>query len=221
MFSRLRTTIKRFDHVLLLGGLLFLVASPIWEVLIGEGLFWSEVMIMVTLVAGLSVTFTHSKSRIGISQYFGLAVIITSFLDAFVGLGFWFETINHYGQVFYYLFLTLTMLRLVIKANKVDSEVVINSISGYLLIGLSWSILIGVWNVSFPGAFSFSSTEQNFLFDSMYYTYVTMTTLGYGDMLPLTLAAKSFSMLISITGAFYTTIVIGMIVGKYISRHSN
>jgi hypothetical protein len=61
---------------------------------------------------------------------------------------------------------------------------------------------------------------QDAFFDSMYYVFVTMTTLGYGDMLPITMAGKAFSMLISVTGAFYTTIVLGMIVGKYISNQT-
>jgi hypothetical protein len=220
MLHRITLTIKKFDHILLLGGLLLLVASPIWEALVTGGLFFEELMIIVTLISGLSVTFTHNKGKIGSGQYLGLIVILATVLDVFVGLGFWFETITHYGQVVYYLLLTTTMFRLIIKSSAVDSEVVINSISGYLLMGLSWSILVGIWNAFFPGSFSYVSDGGSFLFDSMYYVFVTMTTLGYGDMLPLTLAAKSFSMLISITGAFYTTIVIGMIVGKYVSRQT-
>lgn len=220
MLIRIKRALRKFDHIFLLGGLLFLVASPIWEVLIGKGVIWSEVMIVITLLAGLSVTYTHNRNRFGIVQYIGLAIIVFTLLDVFVNLGPWIEGISRSGQVGYYFLLTITMFQLILRSDKVDGEVVVNSISGYLLMGLSWAILIVIWNTIFPGSFNFSGQTNNALFESMYFSFVTMTTLGYGDLLPITLAGKSFSMLISITGSFYTTIVLGMIVGKFISNQT-
>lgn len=220
MLGRIRVIIRKFDHILLLAGLLFLIASPIWETLIGGGVLLSDFMILVTLVAGLSVTYTHKNHRIGLVQIIGLVVILMTALDLFINLGSGFENITHVTQIVYYLILTATMFKLIVRARQVDAEVLINSISGYLLMGLSWSILVVVWSAYHPSSFSFEMVGENALFESMYYSFVTMTTLGYGDMLPTSLAAKSFSMLISITGAFYTTIVLGMIVGKYISNQS-
>jgi hypothetical protein len=220
MFKRLKKVIREFDHILLLVGLVFLVASPIWEELIGQGLLWSDVMIIVSLIAGLSVTYTHRKQTVTHEQYFGFIVIMITVLNSFIGFGIQFENITHYAQVLFFLLLTITMFKLIIKAKTVDAEVVINSISGYLLMGLSWAILIGIWIGAFPGSFNFGGTQTNEFFDAMYYAFVTMTTLGYGDMLPVSMAAKSFGMLISVTGAFYTTIVLGMIVGKYISNQN-
>jgi hypothetical protein len=44
-----------------------------------------------------------------------------------------------------------------------------------------------------------------------------MTTLGYGDLLPLTNSGKSWSVLMAITGSFYSTVVLALIVGKFIA----
>ena len=218
MLNRIKKTIRTFDHYLLLGGLIALVASPIWGALLDESLFWSDIMIIMILIAGLSITYTHNKTKVRLTQYFGVTVIALTIINTFIDLSEQLENVTYYGQVIFFLILTMTMFKLILRSKKVNAEVVVNSISGYLLTGLSWTILIVVWDNAFPGSFNFSNQGKGGFFDFMYYTYVTMTTLGYGDMLPLTLAGKSFSLLISITGAFYSTIVLGMIVGKFISN---
>jgi hypothetical protein len=186
----------------------------------GQAVLLSDLMIVITLMSGLSVTYTHNRNKFGVVQYIGVGIIVFTLLDVFFNLGPWIEGISRSGQVGYYLLLTATMFKLILRSDKVDEEVVVNSISGYLLMGLSWALLLVIWDTIFPGAFNFSNQENNTLFESMYFAFVTMTTLGYGDLLPITLAGKSFSMLISITGSFYTTIVLGMIVGKFISNQT-
>ena len=52
----------------------------------------------------------------------------------------------------------------------------------------------------------------------MYFTFINLTTTGFGDFLPLTPLAKSLSVLISITGQLYTAIIIAMLVGKYLNK---
>jgi voltage-gated potassium channel Kch len=75
----------------------------------------------------------------------------------------------------------------------------------------------GMWNSFFPGTFNFRSDfTQNFS-NEIYFSVVTMTTLGYGDLLPLTNSGKSWSVLMAITGSFYSTVVLALIVGKFIA----
>lgn len=217
-----RTYLKRLDHILLLGSLLFLVASPIWEVVFDRGRLLGDVMTFIILISGLSVTVTysHKRARIDLRLYYGLLTIILSGIMIFVDFGGLFSQIVQFMQVSYFLLLTIILIKLIVKANRVDIEVVINSISGYLLLGISWAIIINMWSKNYVGSFNFSEEYSNEFFNSIYYAFVTMTTLGYGDMLPVTAAAKAFSVLIAITGAFYSTIILGMIVGKFISRES-
>lgn len=220
MLNRLQKVVQKFDHILLLGALVSMVASPIWEEFVHGGLLWSELSILLILISGLSITYTHNTSGNYIFQYLGFAVIITTVLDNWFIDYSRFSFFSSYFQVSYFLFLAITTVKIILKSKTVTSEVVINSISGYLLMGLGWSIIISVWVGNFPESFSFAEVSGEGFFNAFYYTFVTMTTLGYGDLLPLTPAAKSFSVLISVSGSFYSTIVLGMIVGKYISIQS-
>ena len=220
MLNRVQRVVQKFDHILLLGALVSMVASPIWEEFERGDLLWSEISIIMILVSGLSITYTNNSSGNYFFQYVGIAVIITTLMNNWLNLGMRFSYFASYFQVGYFLFLAFTTVKIILKSETVNSEVVVNTISGYLLMGLGWSIIVSMWILNFPESFSFTQEIGNNSFNAFYYAFVTMTTLGYGDLLPLTAAAQSLSILISVSGAFYTTIVLGMIVGKYISTES-
>ena len=220
--NRFRTFLNKFDHILLLVSLTLLVASPIWEKVFHLGFFLTETMIIVIIISGISVTYSHNHAKINLKMYFGLFTVFISLIPAAASAVFGkvFEQLVQFTQVIYFLVLTFQLFKLIINAEKVNTEVLINSVSGYLLIGLSWAILIMIWVGSFPNSFSFTYENELHFFNAIYYSFVTLTTLGYGDMLPVSASAKAYSVLIAISGAFYTTIVLGMIVGKYISNES-
>tara|TARA_R110002050_G_scaffold204327_2_gene339694 strand:- start:2497 stop:3183 length:687 start_codon:yes stop_codon:yes gene_type:complete len=218
--NRFRNFLRRFDYLLLLLSLLLLVGSPIWEKIFNGGRILADLMTIIILISGLSVTFSHKTNKMDFKLLFGLVTIILSAILLIIDFGDLFSQIVQYLQVFYFLVLTVILIKYIAKSKIVAIDVVINSISGYLLLGLSWAILINMWTNNYSGSFNFNEEQTNQFFNSIYYAFVTLTTLGYGDMLPLTSAAKAFSVLIAITGAFYSTIILGMIVGKFISQES-
>jgi hypothetical protein len=100
------------------------------------------------------------------------------------------------------------------------------SINGYLMLGLSFSILIALVCVIDPNAFSFRHLSEtmdpaiSYVSNYIYFGFVTLSTLGYGDVVPLTPAARSLSIFTSITGQMYVAIIIAALVSKYLS-HKN
>ena len=220
--NKLKSFLTKFDHILLLSSLVLLVSSPIWDVFESMGNKLGDIVLILIMISGLSVTYSHSGNKTGKVFYFGIITIMFSIIIIYFNDGL--KNIVELTQVFqvlYFLQLTVRLFRLIIGAEIVSSEVLINSVSGYLLIGIMWAIIILLYGNYFPNAFSFHAKNDNFFLDSMYYAFVTLTTLGYGDYLPLSSAAKSISVLIAISGSFYTTIVLGMIVGKYISTEAS
>jgi hypothetical protein len=104
--------------------------------------------------------------------------------------------------------------------------ILIVQISVYLLLGMCFAIIVALLESISPNSFNFSrisgtiDTGHLYNIEYMYFTFVSFTSTGYGDYLPLTPAAKSLSILISITGQLYIAIIIAMIVGKYLSKPS-
>ena len=98
------------------------------------------------------------------------------------------------------------------------------SISGYLLLGLVFSLIVAVVVAIHPGAFNFDVIDPKYgnlgFYQSefIYYAFVTYTTLGYGEIVPVIPFAKSLAVLIAVSGQIYLTVIIAMLVGKFLSH---
>jgi voltage-gated potassium channel Kch len=113
------------------------------------------------------------------------------------------------------------------RAKTVTPQVIMESINGYLLLGMSFSILITLVCVIDPTAFSFKhlAGEMNpsisYVSNYIYFGFVTLSTLGYGDVVPITPAARSLAIFTSISGQMYVAIIIAALVSKYLGQKSS
>jgi len=125
--------------------------------------------------------------------------------------------------VAFFVFIVFGLIRQTTTAKKVNERVIVDSISGYLLVGVIYGIIVFAIFRFQPDAYRFPGgpvdaenvTEQ--MGDMFYFAFVTYTTTGYGDILPATPGTKSLSTLISATGQLYIAIIIAMLVGKFAS----
>jgi hypothetical protein len=118
------------------------------------------------------------------------------------------------------IFFGAIVVRLLIQvagSKKVDLIVILSSISGYLLLGCLFAIILTVILIPSPGALNLENAGDHALDELVYFTFVTMTTLGYGDVLPVIPVARSMAIFISISGQFYMAIIVAMLVSKYIA----
>jgi hypothetical protein len=84
---------------------------------------------------------------------------------------------------------------------------------------LAWSFIFGAVESLHPGSFSIPeiqgiSTSRHFL----YYSFVTITTLGYGDITPVTSLARSLSTLEAVIGQLYLVVQVAWLVGVHVSQ---
>jgi len=123
------------------------------------------------------------------------------------------------------MFITVFMVRHIARSKQVTLTIIINSINGYLLIGVLGALLLAITEIAQKfffhidtGAINFSGNAAAGFHDYLYFSFVTLTTLGYGDITPVSAFAKSLTIVIAISGQLYLTILIAMLVGKYLSR---
>lgn len=218
-FFKIKDFIHRFDHSLLLLSLIITLGLPIFSDLLGRDIYNAKFINLLSIVAGISVVFTNDSRRFKYVLWFKVFIALITALDIIFDFTGGAEVLVIYGQVIFYMLLTVLLLKFILKLKKVTGEMVINAISGYVLLGICWSIIVKMWGAFQPEAYNFDM-EGAGLANETYYAFVTMTTLGYGDLLPVSDGAKSLALFISITGAFYTTLVMGIIVGKFISSET-
>jgi len=113
------------------------------------------------------------------------------------------------------IFTSITFILLIQIANsrKVDLGLILEAINGYLLIGIVATILNTTVTFFYPEAISINDISHKGG-DIIYYSFITLTSIGYGDIGPQSPMAKNIAVFIGLSGQLYLTIIIAFIVGK-------
>jgi hypothetical protein len=120
------------------------------------------------------------------------------------------------GGIIFVLFVIWHLLRFVLKAPSVDLEVLCESLSVYLLLGLLWTFAYWLVAELIPNAFSFnisSETDPSMKgFNSFYFSIITLCTVGYGDITPVSKVARMLAAAEAMTGLLYVAVLIARLV---------
>jgi hypothetical protein len=150
------------------------------------------------------------------------------------GLAFFFNLILRYGNkelsdagvltllflygLFYFLAISILIAKISSKTT-VTSDTVKGGISIYILLGFFWAILYMCLLFLDPDALAnISSHEETAVFECYYYSFTTLTTLGYGDIVPVSKYARILAMLEAIAGPVYLAIFVAQIIGLSIAQ---
>ncbi|OSY88563.1 hypothetical protein WH52_07405 [Tenacibaculum holothuriorum] len=125
---------------------------------------------------------------------------------------------------FFYIVVTWHIIKQVWAEKQVDKKVILGLMSGYISLGFLAFFLFLTIELWSPGSFAGTllDPEQafNIRMDSlMYYAYITLLTIGYGEIVPITPMAQKAAILIGLVGQFYIAIITAVVIEKYI-RHT-
>jgi hypothetical protein len=214
---------RRFSAVHLLIALgLFFIFAPFVEEIEGGHLILSFLFSLVLLAAILAVA---DRKR-------GLVIGLVLAIPA-VG-GRW---INHFrpdlvhpavflvAGLILIAFVVGNLLRFVLRAASVTTEVLCASISAYLMLGLMWTLAYWLVDQLTPGgAFSFNTnagTRSMNGFTGFYFSFVTLSTVGYGDITPVSRIARWLAAMEAMTGLLYVAVLIARLVSLYSTPKSD
>ena len=111
------------------------------------------------------------------------------------------------------LFATAGTLRFVVRSDRVDSETVYAALSTYLLAGLFFGIVYSAIEFMSPG--SFAGPDEFNQANAVYYSFVTLATLGYGDFLPRSELARGVATFEVIGGQLYLAVMVARLIGAF------
>ena len=119
-------------------------------------------------------------------------------------------------------YITWSELRAVLRQKEITPEVISMSISTYLLLGLTCGMLYIVLYDLQPNSFSFGAvapaSQQQAIPVLIYFSLTTLSTIGFGDITPITLQARYMAVAEGITGQFYLAILVARLVGIQMSQ---
>ena len=118
--------------------------------------------------------------------------------------------------VFYFLAITI-LIRKVSSDTIVTGDTIKGGISIYFLLGFLWAVFYMILLTFNPNALT-NMQKETASFDSFYFSYATLTTLGYGDIAPVTRYAKILVIMEAVTGPVYLAIFVAQIIGLNIAQ---
>jgi len=120
----------------------------------------------------------------------------------------------------FFVYILAILVENVFGSRRISTDIIVGSICIYFLMCILWAFLYMLVALTFPNSFNIDSSLMSFqnLNDFIYYSIVTITTLGYGDILPLSRPARTLAALEAIVGQIYLTVLIARIVGIHLSQ---
>jgi hypothetical protein len=179
---------------------------------------------------GFSMIFISGVMIRGGGNSYFLYLALTAFTMEWIsGIFFWeiLTIISKSLNSIFFLIVIFSLFHKMATAKVVTAKIIMSSISGYLLLGIIYSLLVAAIIQRDADAFNFVNGENNHenpaynLSNSMYFGFITLATVGYGDIVPLKPYTRSLATLISISGQLYIATIIGILIGKYASGNKS
>lgn len=186
--------------------LIFVV--PVFELVGTRGRFVLDMAFTALIIAGMAAVSRHRHALVVVAVIgiVGLAVRWVGRIFPSTGS----EIATSISTLASMLVLAYVVMVQVFRAGPVNRRRVQGAIALYLLLGLAWGETYFAIALAHPGAFSVPATADESAWG--YYSFVTLTTVGYGDITPVIPLARSLAVLEALVGQLYPAILLARLV---------
>jgi hypothetical protein len=215
---------RRFGFLLVI--LVVLLAGP--PVLLGFGLSaaWFDGLMALLMLAGiLSLCFDRHQRLLAL--VLGIPTVLLSLgghvLPGEVSVPVLFA--GHLCAVLFLFGASVLIVKSLFNALTLTFDSILGAVCGYVFLGLGWAVLYGLIEGFQPGSFEISpklvtggELARPLPHVLTYFSFVTLTTVGYGDISPVSPATRTFSWIEAITGQFYLAVIVAGLVSLLAAR---
>jgi Ion channel len=202
-------------HVLLVA---FLVTMLVLFPLVEKTAAGRSALITMLMVAGTVLALQRvqaSRAGIWLITVLGALAVVTQILHA----GGWpppAGLVSALAQTAFYAVASVLMCQYMLRDTRATIDELFAAAAAYMLLALAWSMTY--WSIEFlnPGAFIVTNPmlpERRIWFEFLYLSMTTLTTTGYGDIVPVSSAARSAVLLEQFVGVLYVALVISRLAG--------
>ena len=166
-------------------------------------------------IQSLIVANARKSKWMNVRYIVGVVMIILFSLEPFGLKSLDLEFIRLFLLVVFFVFIAFYLIRFMKNSSRVNIDVIITAINIYLLFGIISASLAFMCYRFYSDAYLMPSniTQPNFV-TFLYYCFITMSTVGYGDITPRIPETQTLAYLMAITGQLYVAIIIAFLVGK-------
>lgn len=192
---------------------LLLIASPILEEVdnsgVGFSILWSFVIVASVLNASPDI---HKRVM-------AIILAVLWLITTFIPTGVHIATPSLIAALLF-IFTIRVILMKIFNAYEVDADILNSSLTVYLLFGMAWtSVYMALYHINSQAFHVLSGTADFTSVDFIYFSFITLTTLGYGDIIPVSPIAKMLAATEAVTGVLYLTVLVAKLVSLYKRSH--
>lgn len=218
----------RNRYVVLLGVLIFLhLALPALHMFVpAHHSFVMEVLVIalvVVLIFGMIFAVSQNPAVRTAAVLLAVPALVARGIDV-VAPSPLFDAISMLCMVAILFLIIVSGLRVLFRPMVVTIDTISASLCAYLLLAMVWAYLYALVDLFVPGSFAYSLDDSfrmtmgdGHAVYAAYFSYVTITTLGYGDILPVTPPAMALATLEAFVGQMYIAILVARLVAVYSS----
>lgn len=210
-----------FNHrhpILLVGLLMFFILPELFEQVFYIRLSF-PIQITILILASVLIIQTSPKKEL---LTYGLVVILLVFLFVWnrENQSHEVEMAGFVALFIYFSFITFFLFKDLIRSKEVTGSVVIGAFAGYFMIGVIAFFIYSFLENAYPETLNIDFESEGGMDDTFYFSFITLTTIGYGDFAPTSSLGQKIAILEGLIGQFYLAIVMAILVGKFLSRKS-
>ncbi len=208
-----RFSIFFISQIVILFGSLLIPSTALESVIL-------SLFFLVNVLAGIVLV---SKNKSLLILFIGLFIfMIINAVFKLEDKGPFFSYVKMGAYFLFYGIVSIQIIKQVWESKIVNRDVIFGLISGYISLGLIGFFICLAIELVNPGSFEglkiVASNADALTEQLMYFSYITLLTIGYGDILPVTALAQKAAILIGLMGQIYLVVLTAIIVGKYINQ---
>ncbi len=180
--------------------------------------FAESIIFTFLIFAGFNVLLAR-KRMLYLIVFLGITIVLARFINDDV-LPLWTEYIKDAVLISYYSVIIYEIFKELVDQQKVNLNTIGAVLAGFFVIGVIGGVIFSSIETTSPGSFVGLNEGREKVHDLVYFSFITLTTIGYGDISPVSYFAQRVTVIFGLIGNFYSTIIIGIIISKFLSSKS-
>lgn len=222
MRSNIVSLLHNYKYRILVGSLFLFLwlmrASPRNIVPLLEEWVIFKIALWIIIIVAMIVSYgVHTKStfRHGIISLSVLIITSSSHMSPIIDYIMWILIISFFMRI------TLAIIKTILYDKHIGSDLLIWCLAWYMMIGISGFLFFGMLDtyVWFDGFRTAATNNHISMFTILYYSFVTLLTIGYGDVVPVSPSIQFITIIYSLIGRSYSTFILAMILKKFDSKY--
>jgi hypothetical protein len=207
---------RRRFFILAVSLLAFILFTPLVQGFVGIQILWN-IFLTGILLSGVHAV-SEKKRNVYTASLLALPMLVYSWSAYFVETNLYVVIVGSLCGVLFFAYMIVNILIFIYRQDKVTRDLISGAVVVYLLMAIMWTFIYRLIEAAHPGSFTIPTTDIHERMRFIYFSLVTISTLGYGDIVPKTSLASSLATLEAVVGQLYLVTTVAWLVGVRVSQ---